>query len=797
MDAFATPSTRAETTPRSGFLGLQTLAIGLALGLSLVGGSLAAPDSSLDASWQAMLIHAHAEGLQFGRDVIYTWGPWGFLCNGYHLGSLAAGPILAWQVAGQLGIGLALALLTRGLAAWRRIAFAAAFLALHWLFLDTAIFVLIALITLSALMGRGSPLVRMVAWTLVLGFVSQLKFTYMILSAAAVLASMACWTWRGSPGRAGALACGYAAAVAASWIAAGQSLDNLYPYVMRSLEISSGYAEAMGVDEPWGVFLWGSGLALLCALFLWRSWRRAPERAFGACACGFLAFLLFVVWKESFIRADLVPLGGHVFGFFTTVIILGPVLPGLVLGRRRFHWFDVAPILGLAAVACFDGAYYALAPRVAWQRIYGNVRTLGDLAGRPGEWQRSLEESRSVEALPAVQAAVGRGTVDVYDFNAGKALLNGLNLGARPIFQSYQAYTPSLEGYNLRFFQSARAPEFLLWSGDPVDSRYPGEDDAMLVAALPGHYEPVLSEGGYWLFRRLAPVSTDPLRLDRVLERRVSLDDEVELPLEADQAIWLRARAAPNNLGRIRSLLYKPARIDIATTDYRGQRRVWRLVPRLAEFGFILAPTLASGADLAALMRGDASSWVRSFHFEAPDGQAEFWSHVDVELFRMPGLPFNSPSPVSWLVDLGIFDRAPLSIKSQEFQQVLGPPELPQRALLLHAEGEMVFATPPGASRFSGSFGIRRGAYTGDGRTKGVEFSIEGLWASGRRELLWRRRLDPVAEEGDRGTQSVALDLPADRPAKLVLHTGAGPEHDNRWDWSYVTALRFDAPGEK
>jgi hypothetical protein len=278
---------------------------------------------------------------------------------------------------------------------------------------------------------------------------------------------------------------------------------------------------------------------------------------------------------------------------------------------------------------------------------------------------------------------------------------------------------------------------------------------------------------------------------------RVHLSDEVSLPLAATEAIWLRARAAPNNLGRLRSLLYKPARIDIVTTDYLGQQSSWRLLPRVADDGFILAPTLTGGSDVAQLIRGAAGSWVRSFHFDSPDGQGEFWSHIDVELFRMPGIKFNSPSPVGWLVALGIFDRPPLSIKSQEFVEVLGPPEFEGRALLLHAEGEIVLAVPKGSTRFSANFGIRKGAYTGGGETRGVDFTIDGVWASGRREPLWYRRLDPVAKPGDRGMQGVALDLPGDAPEKLVLHTGAGPDHDNRWDWSYVTGLRFDVPGEK
>jgi hypothetical protein len=461
------------------------------------------------------------------------------------------------------------------------------------------------------------------------------------------------------------------------------------------------------------------------------------------------------------------------------------------------YWFDLVPVLGLAAVACFDADYYTMAPRMVLQRFYANARTLGTLGALPAQWQSSLEEVRAAEALPAVQAAVGNRTVDVYDVNVGRALIEGMNLDSRPIFQSYHANTPSLEGWNLRFYQSERAPEFILWNDDRVDNRYPGQDDAMLVAALPGHYEPLFSEGGYWLFRRMSPLSRAPMELSRVLKRRVHLGEEVNLPLEADQAIWLRAHAVPNNLGRMRSLLYKPARIDIATSDFLGGRTVWRLLPRVADFGFILAPTLTRGSDMAALMRGEASTWVRSFRFEAPDGQGEFWSHVDVELFRMPGLPFSSPSPVGWLISLGIFDRPPLSITSQEYQDVLGPPEFPMSALLLHAEGEIVFAVPSGATRFSGSFGIRKGAYTGGGQTRGVDFSIDGVWASGRRERLWYRRLDPIAQARDRGKQDVALDLPRDLPSRLVFHTGAGPDHDNRWDWSYVAAMRFDVSGEK
>ena len=625
---------------------MEAVAATLAIGLSLfsVPGRT---DPRLDLSWQEMLIHAREHGLQFGRDIIFTWGPWGFLCSLAHLGSAEAVPILAWQTAGQLLVALALVALTRPLVLWRRIAFVAAILAFHWLFLDTVYFALIALIAVGALMRPDARAVRLVAWTLALGFLGQFKFTYLVISAAAVAAAAAYWAARRSWRRAAAVSGGFLFAVPAAWIAGGQDLDNLYPYLRRSLEISSGYADAMGSDESRPVFLWGCGLAILCLAFVWRVWRTVPDRAFALGAAGYLGLSFFLMWKESFIRADLIALGGHVLGLFTYVLILAPAVPGLLFPGRRWHWFDGSILLCLAGIACFDPDYYRLAPRMVRERLYGNYWALRHIGRLPGEWQQSFEDASAEASLPAVRSAVGRGTVDVYDYSTGIAFLNGLRLSARPIFQSYTAYTPSLEGWNLRYYQSARAPDFLLWREERVDERYPGQDDAMLLAALPGHYEPLFEEGPYWLFRRQSLVSRDPPELRQVLGRTVRLSEEIELPAGLGHAVWLRADAVPNAMGRLRGLLYKPPLIRISVTDDQGATRAWRLLPRVARAGFILDPTLQTGGDMALLMKGQSRSRVRSIHFEAPAGQEKFWSRVDVSVFEMPGLPVRPEGPAA------------------------------------------------------------------------------------------------------------------------------------------------------
>jgi hypothetical protein len=427
---------------------------------------------------------------------------------------------------------------------------------------------------------------------------------------------------------------------------------------------------------------------------------------------------------------------------------------------------------------------------VEYQRIVGNALALTHVARLPGEWQAAYLQSCASADLPKTRAVVGAGTVDAYDFNTAGVFLNGMQLAARPIFQGYSAYTPSLEGWNLRFFQSNRAPDYLLWDDDRIDGRYPGEDDAMLVAALPGHYEPVLAERNHWLFRRKTPVGPVPARQSQ-LRRSVQLSEELVLPPELHHALWLQANAVPNLLGRLRSPLYKPPTLNLATTDLEGRQRVWRLLPRVARAGFLLVPTLESGADLADLMAGETRTSIRSLHFEAPAGQEEFWSHVDVEVSALPALPLR-PLILRPLVERGIVDRRPESVTSVEVLQVIELPDGP--ALQLHAEGEMAFAFPPGATELSFGYGIRPGAYTGEGHTDGVEFDVDRVAPDGRRERLWSRYLDPVAQPGDRGTQHATVALPAGGGGRVTLHTGPGPNQDNRWDWSYLSAVRFTVP---
>lgn len=746
------------------------------------------PEGYLDDSWQLVLIHAFAQGWQFGRDLIFTWGPWGFLSSHYHLGDTAAVPKLVWETAGRLLLAGSLVHLTRSLAVWRQVLFIVGLTLICWLFVDAVFYLAIGLMIAAGLLRRDTHPAERVLWALFLGFLSCFKFTYPVVAGGgvflAVIAAALRRDWRAAALSAGA----YAAGFLASWIAAGQHPDNIWPYVLRSLEITSGYGDAMGADESPAVFAWGVTLLAAGSLYLALYARRHTDRVTAWTTALFLAALGFVVWKSSFTRAD-----GHVFGFFIYAGLAGLVLPALCEGFRRPHWLDLSVVAALCGIAAFESGLLARIPRIGFARVHENYAALPKIPRMPRGWQLSLEEAQARHRLPQLSALIGRASVDVFHYEQSIALLNGLEFRPRPIFQSYSAYTTRLAWRNWRFYHTpATAPEFVLWKHQTIDGRFPTLDDAVVVSELARGYLPVAEERDYLLLRRREPLP--PARLERqlILERGVQFDQEIELPAAGPHPRWLQVDLPLSRLGRLRALLHKPPQVFLVTKDAGGAERTWRLLPRMTGDGFLLDPILDSQPAFAAYLRGRGHFSVRSIRLTVQPEEREFfstiWRQPIVRLSELTELTLQPQGRHAALVDAGIFATEPDAVESphavETYPTAAGP------VVQVHAPGEVRFAVPAAARSVSGRFGIREGAEATAAPTDGVRFTLDLVQPDGTRATLWERTLDPARTATDRGPQSFAVALPPSLGAQLVLR--ALPGRTDESDWSYFGGVTFE-----
>ncbi|HEX2099848.1 MAG TPA: hypothetical protein VHF69_04240, partial [Candidatus Synoicihabitans sp.] len=232
----------------------------------------------------------------------------------------------------------------------------------------------------------------------------------------------------------------------------------------------------------------------------------------------------------------------------------------------------------------------------------------------------------------------------------------------------------------------------------------------------------------------------------------------------------------------------KPAQLQFVITDFEGRETRRRLLPRVAEEGFLIQPIIETQGDFDAFMRGHGHRWAKSVRVEAAPGEEEFWLQVRIEVYRLPDLPIVPVHRNEAVVETGATNRPPLEYGAElptELMSIEGRP-----SLFIHAPGKMIVQPAPEDRRLTGWFGLRSPAYD-IGHSDGVEFIIDAVWPDGGRQNLLRRLVEPLARTTDRGSQPFTITLPEKAGFKLELLTHAGPTGDSGWDWSYWSELRF------
>jgi hypothetical protein len=437
--------------------------------------------------------------------------------------------------------------------------------------------------------------------SLLLAVLSLVKFTFFIL--AVVVLVLVSLNILGNKGRWAALRplALFAAWLSLGWLILGQSLSNLPRYLVGSLRITSGY-DAMAcqgnMDE---VYLALLILATLGAVLLPFSARGLPGawRGLGSLRqlsrLGLLGVVVFLQWKHGFTRHDT-----HSVGFFSFMMLLPFLLPVLF---PAYDW--AVPLRVRLATACFFLSFigFTMSSEVKWidylSSLPDSVVQNWEAVLDPSSLRSKREEERAAKkqefALPLIKARVGDAPVDIINWEQGVLFLNGMNWRPRPVFQSHAAYTPALLAANAQFFRSADAPEYVLFKLQTIDERFPTLDDGPALLEILRRYRPVLVEKGYLLLERCRGSGEDggPVMGEVVLEKRVRFGEEVDLRDLPGKYHTLALSIRPSSFGRLRTFLYKPPEVRIRVATASGvEPPSFRLIPAMAEGGFILSPLL-------------------------------------------------------------------------------------------------------------------------------------------------------------------------------------------------------------
>ncbi|MBF0554717.1 MAG: hypothetical protein HQK96_09225, partial [Nitrospirae bacterium] len=155
---------------------------------------------------------------------------------------------------------------------------------------------------------------------------------------------------------------------------------------------------------------------------------------------------------------------------------------------------------------------------------------------------------------PSTLELLGGHTVDIFTVDAALAGYYGLNWHPRPVFQSYSAYTPYLDRLNERFLSKLDAPEYLLYA--PV-----GFDDKSAVLFEPATYRKILTDyrasakdGIFWILKRRENI--EPVAEVAIASVAAPLGGRIPFNIDDRYYTFARVYVKYNVMGDIIRVLY-------------------------------------------------------------------------------------------------------------------------------------------------------------------------------------------------------------------------------------------------
>lgn len=721
----------------------------------------------LDDSWLAFLTWAFEHSKQFGTEVIFTYGPWGFLLE--PRGTI---DIYPWQVLGRLVLAIAA---SAGIAmlgvSWIRSTMA------RWIWAATIAVLAEPSILMPVLLFLGTmpsgvefrwkrPVLMLIAFAA--GLAACTKFTCFLLVAALIPLLIL---------RKG-LATVVSTIVASFllfWLLAGQGVSNLPAFVRQSMEISSGYASAMVTGRPWIEL----PLALvLCGLPLLQLTGQTmrPVKLEKLGCLGWLAVCEFLIFRQGIIRND----SGHCYVAFLTVgvpiAVLLISLPGGTSWVWPSYWKAAYSILLLGALAVtLSSARWTVMDRA--MLFMESVRLYPVYA-------RELSSLRLRESAVPVYA----GSMDVFPNELSYAILKGLPLRNRPVIQAYSAYTKNLCEKNAAFLEGRNAPQAIYFHSGPIDGRYPTMEDSLAWRSLLTHYTPFSVADEYLVLkRRERPAGYE---LKPILDRGFGVDEIIDIPGVPGGLIWAELEVQRTFIGRLLDLLYRKEKMALHVETTRRSLD-FRLLDETAATGFLLSPYVNSQASMLDIFQPEsdrlsAENVRRILVKRGKIASLGFGRNVKIRLYALVIKAPAQDVPGGLINDLGRTLRAERSVGSVEFSPGL---------TLKGGEVRLAVGSPssgwiplPAGKSLRVRYGIEGNRSTCSG---GVSFRILlGGDAMRERRLLWEDLRQ--SEAGREWAAESTVRLPATAGPQSLYFETTSTERSCGAEGAYWSDLRIE-----
>lgn len=606
--------------------------------------------------YQAALTVAFREHLQWGSQVVWPYGPYGYLnepafmdFNTWALGFVA-------NLAGHAAFFGALALFLFRIRArpWQWVLvtavvvlsfdrYSSAYFERFPVLDNKAALVAVLLLYLGTeTSNRRQAVLFAGGGGLVIGYLFLDKGTSLLIGGTLVAAYLTLSLTRSRVGSVIALLGGVVAGYGGLWLLAGQSIAGIPSYFRTAFELIAGYTPAMSrfpesanLELGLAVAMLGAtGLSLLITL-----WRR-DWSLFRLLLL--TSPLLFFTFKNSFVRFNEL----HALAFWA----LAGVLQGLVLaraiattGRKSSAPAVIAAATVLATLLLVGGlgpsigGFPKIRPTLAFPANLAGDRHAVALFVRPD--RRLAEEAQVSGALraayplpPAVVDELRQGTVDVVPWDIQLAFAYGLQWDPQPVLLSYAAYRPYLDHLDAQHFVGPQAPRFVLYVATSIDGRYPLFDEPETYRVLFQRYQVRERISNLLILERRPDGPPPPERQSNSVTGR--LGQWIPVPSHGDLRLYGGVQVGYTLLGQAMYLLHLPPELHIRFKYGGGEiSPAYRFVPGVAPDGLELSGYAPDTSSVERMAEGQFDQPIEAIQILANSPVDAYQQEVQVAYF--------------------------------------------------------------------------------------------------------------------------------------------------------------------
>jgi hypothetical protein len=584
----------------------------------------------------------------------------------------------------------------------------------------------------------------------------------------------------------------YILSFASIWRIAGQDFINLKGYFASGFEISKGYNDAMGISGPgWQVYLGLASIFVLGLIFLYFLITANKNMILF-----FILnlFSLFSFFKLGFVRQD----GGHLESFFLGFIIFF----GLLLVVQFLDWYkekktngiyistflNIVILLVLIIGANNAGMGFFSSEHVT-EKLSSYELAINMLSNR------TLFESQKIAALenvknnypmdPQLIKYIDRKTVDIFPWDIALCWAYGMKWSPRPIFQSYSAYTASLDDMNSQHFIGVHAPQAILYAFKSIDGRYPLFDEPATFRTILRDYVYVNSTNEFALLgKNISNTKSRDQQID-LGKIDTKFGTYIPVPKYSGGFVFGHIELSQSLLGTIVGALYKPSPIYIQFKFIDGSNSSkFRLISDDSKNGLFLSEYIENIDDLSLLFKRIVVKYniIDGIYIETDQPE----QYDDIIKIEFNGMPTN----ISEYSDIQ-FARLVRSAKvsnSPDVHSDKGCINDSCRPIIFeHPNGEIFFDNVTIPKNAILKFGIALDPQVwSPEKGDGVLFEIE-IREDGTNKTIFSEYIDPKNHADQRKWNNYEVNLSPfiKKKSAILLKTSCGPKNNCTYDWAW------------